>query len=196
MRAVRPARCGAVALAALLATFASHGAEQSMNPFPTDAYRLQPGDVLSVSVWKEPDLQADVLVRSDGGISFALAGDIPAAGMSFEELRAEIAARLSKYIPDPVVTVAPKLLGGNRVYVIGKVNRPGEFQYIRPLDVMQAISLAGGATPFASVDGIHILRRTTGGRQEAIPFRYSEVERGRSLEQNIILKSGDTVVVP
>jgi polysaccharide export outer membrane protein len=167
-----------------------------MNPFPVDAYRLQPGDILSVSVWKEPDLQADVLVRSDGGISFALAGDIPAAGMSVEELRAEIAARLQKFIPDPVVTVAPKLLGGNRVYVIGKVNRPGEFQYIRPLDVMQAISLAGGATPFASVDGIHILRRVAGGRQEAIPFRYSEVERGRSLEQNIILKSGDTVVVP
>ena len=83
-----------------------------MNPFPVDAYRLQPGDILSVSVWKEPDLQADVLVRSDGGISFALAGDIPAAGMSVEELRAEIAARLQKFIPDPVVTVAPKLLGG------------------------------------------------------------------------------------
>lgn len=165
-------------------------------PVPADPYRIQPGDVLQVSVWKEPDLQAEVLVRSDGALSFPLAGDILASALTVEQVRAEFTRRLQKYVPDPVVTVALKQSGGNRIYVLGKVNRPGEFQYAKPLDVMQAISLAGGATPFASVDDIRILRRKGGGHQDSIAFRYSEVERGRGLEQNILLQSGDTVVVP
>jgi len=183
-------------LAALLVMASAGNGQEALNPFPADMYRLQPGDILAVSVWKEPELQGEVLVRSDGRISFALAGDVPAAGMSAEDLRAEIARRLQKFIENPVVTVAVKAVGGNRIYVLGKVNRPGEFQYVKPVDVMQAISLAGGMTPFASVDDIHILRRRLGGRQDAIPFRYSDVERGRALEQNILLNSGDTVVVP
>jgi len=183
-------------LVALLLVASLGEAQEALDPFPADMYRLQPGDILTVSVWKEPELQADVLVRSDGRVSFTLAGDVPAAGMSVEDLRAEITRRLQKYIPEAVVTVAVKAVGGNRIYVLGKVNRPGEFQYVKPVDVMQAISLAGGMTPFASVDDIRILKRRLGGRQDAIPFRYSEVERGRALEQNILLSSGDTVVVP
>jgi len=166
------------------------------SPVPADPYRIQPGDILAVSVWKEPDLQSDVLVRSDGGVSFPLAGDILAANTTIEELRQEITRLLQKYVPGPVVTVALKQMGGNRIYVVGKVNRPGEFPYIKPLDVMQAISLAGGTTSFASVNDIKILRRKAGGNQDAIAFRYSEVEQGKGLEQNILLKSGDTVVVP
>lgn len=165
-------------------------------PAAAEPYRIQPGDILTVSVWKEPDLQADVLVRSDGGMSFPLAGDIVAANTTIEELRQEITSLLQKYVPGPVVTVALKQMGGNRIYVVGKVNRPGEFPYIKPLDVMQAIGLAGGTTSFASLNDIKILRRKAGGSQDAIAFRYSEVEQGKSLEQNILLKSGDTVVVP
>ena len=158
-------------------------------------YLIQPGDVLSVSVWKEPDLQSEVLVRPDGGMSFPLVGDVKAAGLILDELRQIIDERLRKYIPDPVVTVALKQIGGNRIYVVGKVNRPGDFPFIKPIDVMQALSLAGGATSFASLDDIQILRRE-GEQQSALRFRYSAVERGRELQQNILLRSGDTVVVP
>jgi polysaccharide biosynthesis/export protein len=98
-------------------------------------------------------------------------------------------------VPDAVVTVQVKAASGNRVFVIGKVNRPGDFALIRPIDVMQALSLAGGATPFADTNGIRVLHRD-GSRQTAIRFRYSDVARGRHLEQNIVLQSGDTVVVP
>src|SRR5471032_3185181 len=91
-----------------------------------DGYKLQPGDVLQVVVWKETDLQSEVLVRPDGGISFALAGDLQAAGRTTDELRADLQGRVRKLIPDAVVTVQVKVAAGNRVYVIGKVNRPGD----------------------------------------------------------------------
>jgi polysaccharide export outer membrane protein len=91
--------------------------------------------------------------------------------------------------------VALKQIGGNRIYVIGKVNRPGEYVFTRPVDVMQALSLAGGTTPFAALNDIVILRREN-SRQKSIRFRYTDVENGRDLEQNIELRSNDTVVVP
>jgi polysaccharide biosynthesis/export protein len=158
-------------------------------------YRLQPGDVLTVVVWKETDLQSEVLIRPDGGISFALAGDIQAAGLTTDELRAELQLRVRKLVPDAVVTVLVKAPNGNRVFVIGKVNHPGDFALTRPIDVLQALSLAGGTTPFANTDGIRVLHRD-GPRQTSVRFRYSDVVRGRNLGQNILLQSGDTVVVP
>jgi polysaccharide export outer membrane protein len=161
----------------------------------SNGYRLQPGDVLQVIVWKETDLQSEVLIRPDGGISFALAGDLQAAGRTTDELRAALELRVRKLIPDAVVTVQVKLASGNRVFVIGKVNHPGDFALIRPIDVMQALSLAGGATPFADTDRIRVLHRE-GSQQTSVRFRYSEVARGHRLEQNVILQSGDTVVVP
>lgn len=181
------------ALALLLVLCAQFGPVRADEPEP---YRIQPGDILMVSVWKEEALMAEVLVRPDGGMSFPLVGDVRASGRTVDEVREQVNERLSKFIPDPSVTIAVKQIGGNRVYVLGKVNRPGEFTFSRPLDVMQALSLAGGATSFASLDDIQILRREAGGKQTARRFRYSEVERGRSLDQNILLKSGDTVVVP
>ena len=161
----------------------------------TGGYLLQPGDVLQVAVWKETDLTSEVLIRPDGGMSFALAGDLHAAGHTVAELTAMLEKRIRKFEPDAVVTVVVKAATGNRVYVIGKVNHAGDFPLNRPIDVMQALSLAGGATPFADTNGIRVLRRD-GDRQSSIAFRYSDVERGRKLEQNILLQSGDTVVVP
>jgi polysaccharide export outer membrane protein len=181
------------ALALLLVLSAQIGSLRADEPEP---YRIQPGDILMVSVWKEDALMAEVLVRPDGGMSFPLVGDVRASGRTVEQVREQVNERLSKFIPDPAVTIAVKQIGGNRVYVIGKVNRPGEFTFSRPLDVMQVLSMAGGATSFASLDDIQILRRDDSGKQSARRFRYSEVERGRSLDQNILLKSGDTVVVP
>lgn len=181
------------ALALLLVLCAQIGVSRADEPEP---YRIQPGDVLMVSVWKEEALMTEVLVRPDGGMSFPLVGDVRASGRTVDELRVLVDERLSKFIPDPSVTIAVKQIGGNRVYVLGKVNRPGEFTFSQPIDVMQALSLAGGATSFAALDDIQILRRDAGGKQTARRFRYSDVERGRQLEQNILLKSGDTVVVP
>jgi len=160
-----------------------------------DAYRIQAGDVLIVSVWNEKDLQGEVLVRPDGGISFALAGDLKAAGETVSAVGDALTARITKYIPDPVVTVAVKAINGNHVYVVGKVNRPGEFPFNRPIDVMQALALAGGTTPYAALSDIRILRRE-GGRQVAMKFDYTDVEKGKALDSNVLLKSGDTVVIP
>jgi polysaccharide biosynthesis/export protein len=167
------------------------------HPMPTlpDGYKLRPGDVLQVSVWKETDLQSEVLIRPDGGMSFALAGELQAAGHTVAELTSMLETRIHKFIPDAVVTVAVKSAGGNRVYVIGKVNRPGDFPLTGPIDVMQALSLAGGATPFADTNDIRILRRD-GEHETSIHFRYHDIARGRRLDQNILLQNGDTVVVP
>lgn len=181
------------ALALLLMLCAQVGSVRADEPEP---YRIQPGDVLMVSVWKEEALMSEVLVRPDGGMSFPLVGDVRASGRTVDELRTLVNERLNEFIPDPAVTIAVKQIGGNRVYVLGKVNRPGEFTFSQPIDVMQALSLAGGATSFAALDDIQILRRESSGKQTARRFRYSDVERGRSLDQNILLKSGDTVVVP
>ena len=160
-----------------------------------ESYLVQPGDTLQVTVWKEQDLQAEILVRPDGALTFPLAGEIPAAGHTVDDIRKTLQSRLTKYIPDPVVTVLVKRTDGSRIFVVGKVNRPGDFPLNRPLDVMQALSLAGGATPYADVNGIRILRRD-GTRQEEFRFRYDDIRRGKNLSQNILLHSGDTVVVP
>jgi polysaccharide export outer membrane protein len=159
------------------------------------AYLVQPGDVLTVTVWKETDLTGDVLVRPDFGLSFPLVGDLDAHGKTVDQLREEITSRLTRYIPSPVVTVAAKAVAGNHIYVVGRVQKPGEYPMARDVDVMQALSLAGGATPFAAVNDIIILRRLSAG-QIVLHFQYNDVARGQDLRQNIVLQPGDTVVVP
>jgi len=180
-----------------LLAFAAGAADVAASkPEPAvQAYLLQPGDILQVSVWREQELQSEVIIRPDGILSFPLSGDVMAAGRGVDEVRADLEARLRKFVPEAVVTVAVKLLAGNRVFIVGKVLKAGDFVMGRPIDVMQAIALAGGATPFADLGGIRILRRTA-GKLVSIPFSYGEVESGRKLEQNILLQGGDTVVVP
>lgn len=158
-------------------------------------YMLQPGDVLQVSVWKEEELTKTVVIRPDGRISFPLAGEITAGAKSVAIVQNEITEKLKKYIPDPVVTVSVGNLAGNIIYVIGKVNRPGAFNSVRNEDVMQALSTAGGTSTYAALNKIKILRREN-GVLKALPFKYGEVEKGENMEQNIILKAGDVVVVP
>ena len=161
----------------------------------TPAYLIQPGDILTISVWKEKDLQADMLVLPDGTLSFPLVGDIHAAGRTVPQVREEVVARLAKYMPSPVVTVAVKQIQGNVIYVIGDVNKPGAFVANSYLNVMQALSMAGGMTPFAADNSIQILRRVN-GKETAIRFKYGQVEDGEHLAQNIVLQAGDVVVVP
>jgi len=162
---------------------------------PTEPYTVKPGDVLAVAVWKEPDLQGPVLVRPDGTFSFPLAGQIDARGRSVLELQQMLTDKLKKYISDPVVTVSISEVKGNKVYVLGQVNKPGEFIVNPRVDVMQALSMAGGTTAYAALGDIVILRRTESG-QQSLPFHYADVARGRNLQQNIMLQAGDVVVVP
>ncbi|HTY92742.1 MAG TPA: polysaccharide biosynthesis/export family protein [Steroidobacteraceae bacterium] len=191
----------AVALSTLLGATAGLAAAQSVAaPAATQkdgagGYVVQPGDVLTVTVWKETDLTGDVLVRPDSGLSLPLVGDLDARGKTVDQLRQDITERLKRYIPSPVVTVATKVLAGNQIYVVGKVQKPGEFPMARDVDVMQALSLAGGATPFAALNDIIILRRGPAG-QTVLHFRYNAVARGDDLQQNVVLQPGDTVVVP
>lgn len=159
-------------------------------------YGIQPGDVLEIMVWREPDLTREVLVRSDGGITFPLAGDISARGWTTSRLTKALTKKLSQYIPDPVVTVSVREMAGNKIYVIGKVNAPGEFTLLRPTTVLQALSMAGGVTPYADEDNIKVVRGEGLPDQQTFKFDYSDVKRGKGLEQNVMLKPGDVVVVP
>ncbi|MGH8210928.1 MAG: polysaccharide biosynthesis/export family protein [Steroidobacteraceae bacterium] len=158
-------------------------------------YRLNAGDKIDVSVWKETELQKSLIIAPDGKIALPLAGELLAAGRTVGELRAELVNRLKKFIPEPVVTVSLTGLDGNRAFVIGQVNKPGEFVMNPKLTVLQALSLAGGGTPFAKLDSIIIIRGAGSG-QRIIEFKYSQVSQGRHLEQNVTLESGDVVVVP
>lgn len=180
-------------LAALLVGFV--GSTQPAFADSHAPYLVQSADLLSISVWKETDLQLEVLVRPDGFFNFPLAGEIKAKGRSIADIQADIVANISEYIPDPVVTVALRQSLGNKVFVLGKVNRPGEFPLTQDMDVMQALALGGGLATFADEDRISILRRVDGAPQ-ALPFDYKEVSYGRALEQNILLEPGDVVVVP
>ncbi len=169
------------------------GPSVSGNEIPS--YLIGPGDVLEISVWKEEGLQKEVLVRPDGGISFPLVGEIQAGGKTTVQLQDTIVKNIKRYIPDPVVTISVLKINDNKIFVVGKVNRAGEFVATHYIDVMQALSMAGGLNPYAKSGDINILRRVN-GKTQAIPFEYDAVAQGDKLEQNIILKSGDVVVVP
>jgi len=158
-------------------------------------YRIGPEDVLHISVWKEDDLDRKVLVRPDGGVSFPLVGDIQVSGRTPLEVQDEIRSRLARYVPDAEVTVAVDKISGYTVFVLGEVNKPGQFTLGRYVDVVQALTLAGGTTPYASERNIQILRRQD-GREVTYGFDFRDIKRGRDLEQNIVLQSGDVVVVP
>jgi polysaccharide biosynthesis/export protein len=158
-------------------------------------YRLGAEDVMLVSVWKDEHLTREVVVRPDGMFSFPLVGDIQAENRTIEEIRAELVKRLTKYIPNPNVSVAVTKILSYKVYVVGRVNKPGEYMIGHYTDVLQALSLAGGLTPFAAENDIKVIRRVR-GQQQVYLFRYGDVRKGQDLEQNILLQRGDSVMVP
>ncbi len=162
---------------------------------PSSAYVIGPEDGLDISVWKDDTLKTTSLVRPDGGISFPLAGELIAAGKTADQLRDELRKRLEKFIPDAVVTVAVVHVASYRIYVLGRVNKPGDFSVGRDVDVLQALTLAGGLTPFAHENDIRVVRKID-GRTTTIPFRYGDVLKDGDLAQNITLRSGDVLLVP
>jgi len=158
-------------------------------------YRLGAEDVMLVSVWKDEQLTREVVVRPDGVFSFPLVGDVQAEDRTVEEIRADLVKRLTKYIPNPNVSVAVMKVLSYKVYVVGRVNKPGEYLIGHYTDVLQALSLAGGLTPFAAENDIKVIRRIK-GQQQVFPFRYGDARKGHDLEQNILLQRGDVVMVP
>lgn len=166
-------------------------------PSATDdpTYKIGAGDVLDISVWKEPSISRAVPVRPDGKISIPLLNDIVAAGLTPMELMAQLTEKLRKFVSDPQVTVVVTEINSRRIFVLGEVSRPGAFSMLPNMTVLQAISSAGGFTLFANQKKIYVLRDDD-GKQKKFLFDYRQVVRGEKPEQNIILKSGDTIVVP
>ncbi|HKQ33715.1 MAG TPA: polysaccharide biosynthesis/export family protein [Nitrospiraceae bacterium] len=164
-------------------------------PAVDPGYRLGAEDVLLISVWKDEQLTREVVVRPDGMFSFPLVGDIQAEDRTVDEIRTDLVKRLTKYIPNPNVSAAVTKVLSYKIYVVGRVNKPGEYLIGHYTDVLQALSLAGGLTPFASENDIKVIRRLK-GQQKVFLFRYGDVRKGQELEQNILLQRGDSVIIP
>ncbi len=158
-------------------------------------YLLNAGDVLEVSVWNEETLQKQVIILPDGMISFPLAGQLMAKGKSVTDVQNTLKEKLTEYLADPVVTVSVINVVGNSIHIMGKVNTPGSFVMSQRLDVMQALSLAGGLSPYAEENNIIVLRRN-GTKQQTLAVRYASIKKGRDLDSNIMLQSGDVIIVP
>jgi polysaccharide export outer membrane protein len=162
----------------------------------TPDYVIGPEDVLTVVVWKETDVSGDVTVRPDGKISLPLLNDIHAAGLTPEQLRQRITEAAGKYLEEPSVTVVVKAINSRKVFVTGQVGKPGPYPLIGPTTVLQLIAIAGGLLEYADRDHITIVRTEANGHQVNFPFNYKDVTRRKNLSQNILLKPGDTIVVP
>lgn len=160
------------------------------------AYTLRHGDQVSISVWREDVLRGEVRVLPDGSITFPLAGRVEVAGLTTVQAEERIAAKLNEYIPDAVVSVVVTGIDGSRVYVIGKVQRPGPVLLSTPnTTVLQVLSQAGGLDRFADGNAIRVLRDTAQG-SEVLPVRYNDLMRGAELGTNVRLQPGDTILVP
>ncbi len=168
----------------------------SMAAFASEkAFHIGPGDVIEISVWKDPELSRNLVVPPDRIISFPLIGSINIKRLTVPELRKIVTQKLSEFIPDATVTIMLTEINSLKAYVIGKANNPGEFPINLETSVMQILSMAGGLNPFASKGKISILRQQE-NRIIRMPFDYGQVEKGKNLEQNILLQPGDVVVVP
>lgn len=159
------------------------------------SYSPGPDDVLHISVWKEEALTREVVVRPDGKISMPLIGDVVVAGRPITEVREEIQTKMDEFSPGAPVSIIVTKVQNPRVYIVGKVTRPGVYPLTERMTVAQALALAGGFSPFASTDDILVLREAR-GKTQAMPFDYDAVIKGKHLEQNVYLERGDTIVVP
>jgi polysaccharide export outer membrane protein len=171
------------------------GAAGAAEEEATYQYGIGPEDVLQIDVWKRAELSREVTVRPDGYVSLPLVNDVAVTGLTSTEAAQVLKDRFKEFVADPEITVTVKASNSYRIYVVGKVNKPGNFTAKSPVTVIQAIATSGGFTPFASTSGIVILRRTRAG-EVRLPFDYDAVVRGSKPEQNVVLQPGDTVIVP
>ena len=168
------------------------------NAIAMGGYEINAGDILSLAVWNEPSLGSEqILVRPDGFISVPVVGEIMAGGRTVNAVQIAVAEGLNRYLKDePNVVISILNASGSRVYVLGKVQRPGAFPLSGPMDVTQALAMAGGLNSFAAENSIKVLRRKAEGGQRSIRFKYGKIKDGERLESNILLHSGDVVLVP
>jgi polysaccharide export outer membrane protein len=167
----------------------------SMATALAEGYKLRPGDDIQISVWGEDAMKQEVKVLPDGSITYPLAGKVQVAGLETPEVEVRITEKLKAFIPDPQVSVVVTKIEGNRVFILGKVTKPGPVAMTGPMTVLEALSSAGGLDKFANQSGIKVIRTTPQG-QKAIDVNYDKLIRGQSLESNIVLMGGDTIVVP
>lgn len=160
------------------------------------AYVIGASDMLSINVWKEPDVSRIVPVRSDGKISLPLIGEIQASGRTPLQLDQEIATKLKAYISEPEVTVMVQESKSQKFNILGLVAKPGAYPLVSSTTVLDAIALAGGFRDFAKKKSIYILRKDTLGQSQRIPFNYKNVVVGKNPQENIALQADDTIVVP
>ncbi len=161
-----------------------------------DTFIIGDDDVLSINVWKEPDLSKQIPVLSDGRISLPLIGEVQAAGRTPSQLEQDIAGRLKSYVNDPQVTVIVQQINSLKFNILGQVIKPGSYPLLAGTTIVDAIATAGGFKDFAKKKSIYILRQTPGGEQSRIPFNYQDFIKGKNAQQNIIVKPRDTIVVP
>src|SRR5271157_789419 len=161
-----------------------------------DAYVIGAEDVITVYVWKEPDMSKTVPVRPDGMISLPLVGEVKAAGNTPVQLQGVLAETMKKYVSDPQVTVVVEKVASLNFNIVGEVAKPGYYPLTRRLTVLDAISLAGGFKDFAKTKKVYVLRTNANGTQERLPFNYKYVIAGKNPQQNIELQPKDTIVVP
>ena len=159
-------------------------------------FRLESGDVIRVNVWNEPNHSREqVLVRPDGRLSLPLVGDVKAAGSTINQIQRIIARKVQAFVPSPRVDVSLVSARSYQIYLMGEVRRPGTFTPQSQVNVVQALSMAGGFTPFARRDAMWIVWNSPKG-EVRIPFNYDEVLKGKNMQQNVVLCRGDTVLVP
>ncbi len=158
-------------------------------------YIIGPGDLIDIAVWKDETLSKSVVVLPDGKISFPLIGEIRAAGRTIPQIKQEITQKISPYAPDPIISIEVRQVNSMLIYVIGRVNAPGRFSLNTNVNVLQALTMAGGVNPFAKRDRVKIFRQE-GAKTTIFRFKYDEVVEGIGLEQNIMLQRGDLIVVP
>lgn len=170
-----------------------------MSQHPKD-FVLGPEDVLEVMVWKNQDLSRQVVIRPDGMISMPLIGDVRANGLTAEQLANRISEKLREFKENPSVSVSVKEVNSYNVYVLGEVAKPGKYQLKSYTTILQSIAMAGGFTPFASKNRMHVLRISHNGKENTheirIPVKYDELVSGTGSPGNFFLRSGDTIVVP
>ena len=192
IQAAAQATAGGAARPAVTAKM-EEAAAKAANDNPN--YVIGPSDDLDINVWKEPDISRKVPVRPDGKISLPLINDIQAAGLTPMQLKAQITEKLKKFLTDPQVTVIVMNINSQRVYIMGETNRPGAYPLLPNMTILQALTSAGGFSQFANTSKIQLLR-TENGKQKTYFFNYKEVVQGKNTDQNLVLKPGDSIVIP
>ena len=171
----------------------SAAADATQSPDLSPAYRIGAGDVLHISVWRQDNLNQDAVVRTDGKISLPLVSEVAVAGKTPLAVQKMLTESYSEFIARPEVTVTVTEVNSQIVYILGEVQKPGAYPFVQSLGPLQLIARAGGLTPFAKKHSIYLLR---GGNHQRVQMNFSKLVKGEGAGANLLLVSGDTVVVP